>query len=300
MRENAHRSRGVFHPSTLLASCSGSCCRRFFLGALAWTCPRAQTSYRRRANYTAASGILAGQAPCTLVYGGCGHLLYLAVGCLCGVALHVRAVHAPSGGLEEENHELRVGEAGGHVRTGRFRTSPSSAAISLSKSASSASRSAIATAGRGGKSLMIMFCFSWGRGMLNGIMRRSTGSTRDRWWDANVSGGLGNVGFPEALAAKRHRELLRVAQESVDVAEIKRCGVVVDMGRDASGQGVVVIKSAPLLDRGEQGWQFALAHLVQLPQSLRCCAYCVLDLVCCLLRAAPRWSACSRTSRAGT
>ena len=162
MRENAHRSRGVFHPSTLLASCSGSCCRRFFLGALAWTCPRAQTSYRRRANYTAASGILAGQAPCTLVYGGCGHLLYLAVGCLCGVALHVRAVHAPSGGLEEENHELPVGEAGGHVRTGRFRTSPSSAAISLSKSASSASRSAIATAGRGGKSLMIMFCFSSG------------------------------------------------------------------------------------------------------------------------------------------
>ena len=136
--------------------------------------------------------------------------------------------------------------------------------------------------------------------MLNGVIRRSTGSTRDRWWDANVSGGLGNVGFPEALAAKRHRELLRVAQESVDVAEIKRCGVVVDMGRDASGQGVVVIKSAPLLGRGEQGWQFALAHLVQLPQSLRCCAYFVLDLVCCLLRAAPRWSACSRTSRAGT
>ena len=83
------------------------------------------------------------QASCTLVYGGCGHLLYLAVGCLCGVALHVRAVHAPSGGLEEENHELPVGEAGGHVRTGRSRTSPSSAAISLSKSASSASRSAM-------------------------------------------------------------------------------------------------------------------------------------------------------------
>ena len=116
MRENAHRRRGIFHPSTLLASCSGSCCRRFFLGALAWTCPRAQTSYRRRANYTAASGILAGQAPCTLVYGGCGHLLYLAVGCLCGVALHVRAVHASSGVLKEENDELPVGEAGGHVR----------------------------------------------------------------------------------------------------------------------------------------------------------------------------------------
>ena len=186
MRENAHRSRGVFHPSTLLASCSGSCCRRFFLGALAWTCPRAQTSYRRRANYTAASGILAGQAPCTLVYGGCGHLLYLAVGCLCGVALHVRAVHAPSGGLEEENHELRVGEAGGHVRTGRFRTSPSSAAISLSKSASSASRSAIPRDGRGGKTKVSVSCFSC---LQLGAEGCSTGSSGDQRGRRGTGGG---------------------------------------------------------------------------------------------------------------
>jgi len=31
-----------------------------------------------------------------------------------------------------------------------------------------------------------------------------------RWWDSNLSGGLGDVGFPESLGASRNKALLEV------------------------------------------------------------------------------------------
>jgi hypothetical protein len=93
------------------------------------------------------------------------------------------------------------------------------------------------------------------------MLRRSNGGWR--WWDSNLTGGLGYVGFPASLAAKRNETLLREARESRAVAEIKRLGVVVDMGRDSNKQGVIVLNTAALLDAGDKGWDLALAHLAE-------------------------------------
>jgi len=56
------------------------------------------------------------------------------------------------------------------------------------------------------------------------------------------------------------------ANESIEVAEIKKLGVVVDMGVDDNKEGVIVIHTGPLKgkleEHGDRAWDFAFAHLV--------------------------------------
>ena len=92
------------------------------------------------------------------------------------------------------------------------------------------------------------------------MLRRSNGG--GRWWDSNLAGSLGDVQVSEGMVSKRHEELLREARESRAVADLKSLDVVVDMGRDANKQGVIVLHSGPLLGRGENGWRLAFVLLV--------------------------------------
>lgn len=93
------------------------------------------------------------------------------------------------------------------------------------------------------------------------MLRRSNGGAR--WWDANLTGGPGFIGFPVALAEQRNAALLKEARESDEVARIKQLGVIVDMGRDANSKGVVVINSTPLIDAGDRGWDLAFSRLLE-------------------------------------